>query len=529
MDRNASSGPSSVGADTSSAATSAAPGAGARSAWLLVAGLSLVSLLLLLDDTAVAVALPTVQRQLGFGFGALEWVVNSYTLTIAAFTLLAGHLADRRGAERIFLTGVVIFVLGSLVSGLAFNVAMLIASRAVQGLGAALVGPAALALIATAFPDHRRGTALGVWAGISASAVGIGPLFGAYITETLGWKWIFFFNVPIGVAAWLVARKVLPRSPHRPAPHRLDIAGAALSGLGLLSLLLALNLANGSGASPIVLILFAVSALSFGVFLVHERRTPGPLVDLTVFKNRFFAGANVITLLTTAVMCSLFFFLALYLQTVRGLTALASGAALLPLTVTILLVAPLAGRLADRFGARLFIVAGMLLLATGLLGMSRLGSGANLLALMLWLALAGLGIALARTPTTTTALSGATEDAYGTAAGILNTSQATGLALGISLMGLILTTFGPQAAFSRETSAAHHAAFIAGFSTALLINAIIAALTAAFAALMLRPQKTPGDPPDTPQKEARSAVNTGNTGPRHFPLPRSGPIERNPR
>lgn len=459
-----------------------------RSAWALVAGLSLVSLLLLLDDTAVAVALPTIQRQLGFEFGPMEWVINAYTLTIAAFTLLAGHLADRRGAGRVFLLGVIVFVLGSLASGLALNVAILISARAVQGLGAALVAPAALSLIATAFPDHRRGTALGVWAGISASAVGIGPLFGAYITSTLGWNWIFLLNVPLGVLAWLVARKVLPPSPRRTASHRLDITGAALAGLGLLSLLLGLNQANGSrGISPIVVVPFAAAAVSFGLFAFHERRTPAPLVDLTLFKNRHFAGANVITLLTTAVMCSLFFFLALYLQTVRGLTPLASGATLLPLTITILLIAPLAGRLADRFGARLFIVAGMLLLAAGLLGMSRLGPGDNLLPLMLWLALAGLGLALARTPTTTTAMGGATDNAYGMAAGILNTFQATGLALGISLMGLILTAFGPLAAFSREAAAAHHAAFITGFSTALTINGIIAVLTAGFAAFALRP------------------------------------------
>ena len=496
-----------------------APGVDARSAWALVAGLSLVSLLLLLDDTAVAVTLPTIQRQLGFGFGALEWVVNAYTLTIAAFTLLAGHLADRRGAERIFLLGVAVFVLGSLASGFAVNVTMLIGSRALQGLGAALVAPAALSLIATAFPDHRRGTALGVWAGISASAVGIGPLFGAYITTTLGWKWIFLLNVPLGVLAWLIARAVLPGSPRRPSAHRLDLTGAALSGVGLLALLLTLNQANGSsGITPTGAILAAVTAAALALFVVHERRTPAPLVDLTLFRNRHFTGANVITLLTTAVMCSLFFFLALYLQTVQGLTPMASGVTLLPLTVTILFIAPLSGRLADRFGARPFIVMGMLLLAAGLLGLSGLGSGADLPALMLWLALAGLGIALARTPTTTTALAGAADDTYGSAAGILNTFQATGLALGISVMGIILTNFGPQAAFSVAASAAHHAAFIAGFSIALTINGILAILTAAFAALMLRP-RTPGrsSPRRTAQDHACISAVHADLRHRHRP------------
>ena len=462
-----------------------------RSGWAVVGGLSLVSLLLLLDDTAVSVALPSIQRELGFGLGALEWVVNAYTLTIAAFTLLAGHLADRRGASRIFLFGLTVFIIGSLVAGLASNIAVLIASRAIQGFGAALVAPASLSLIATAFSDRRRGTALGVWAGVSASALGIGPLVGAFITDTLGWNWIFLLNVPLGAVAWIVARMVLPRSPRKVASHRLDLIGAGLSGFGLLSLLLALNQANGSGwTSPAVVVLFGLSALTFGLFVVHERRTSQPLVNLTLFKNRFFAGANMITLLSTAVMCSLFFFLALYLQTVVGLSALESGAALLPLTLTIIVVAPIAGRLSDRFGARTLIVGGMVILGGGLLGMSRLGSGANVAALMLWLAVTGLGIALARTPTTTTALgAGDGTDSFGMAAGVLNTFQATGLALGISIMSIILTAFGPQAAFSREFSAAHHAAFITGFSTALTVNAVIALFAAGLAAVMLRPQK----------------------------------------
>ncbi|WP_255577015.1 MFS transporter [Cryobacterium sp. 1639] len=464
------------------------------SAWAVVGGLSLVTMLLLLDDTAVSVALPSIQRQLGFGLGTLEWVVNAYTLTIAVFTLLGGHLADRRGASRIFLLGVAIFVVGSLVAGLASNVAILVASRAIQGFGAALVGPSSLSLIATAFSDRRRGVALGVWAGVSASALGLGPLIGAYITDTLGWNWIFLLNVPLGAVAWLIARAVLPRSPRKKAAHRIDLLGASLSGLGLVSLLLALSQANMSAwTAPAVIALFGLSALSFGLFVFHERRVSNPLVDLALFRNRFFTGANIVALLSTAVMCSLFFFLALYLQTVVGLSALESGVALLPLTLTIIFVAPLAGRLPDRIGAYTLIVGGMVVLAGGLLGMSRLDSGTNIASLMAWLAITGLGIALARTPTTTMALSTADEsDSHGIAAGVYNTSQATGLALGISIMSIILTAFGPQAAFSREFSAAHHAAFISGFSTALAVNGVIALLAAVFAAIVLRPQKANG-------------------------------------
>ena len=172
--------------------------------WSALAGLTLVTFLLLLDDTAVAVALPTIQRQLGLGLSGLEWVVNAYTLTIAAFTLLAGRLGDRDGRRKMFLTGLAIFTLASLGAGLAPTGALMIAARAVQGLGTALVAPTALAIIADTFPREERSVAIGIWAGVSASALGLGPLFGAIINDSFGWRWIFLLNVPVGIGAWLV-------------------------------------------------------------------------------------------------------------------------------------------------------------------------------------------------------------------------------------------------------------------------------------------------------------------------------------
>ncbi|WP_166788204.1 MFS transporter [Cryobacterium glaciale] len=462
----------------------------ARSRWGVLFGLTLVTFLLLLEDTAVSVALPSIQRQLGLGFDGLEWVVNAYTLTIAAFTLLGGRLADRNGARGIFLIGLGIFIVGSLVSGLAPNAGVLISSRAVQGLGAALVAPAALALIAITFPAERRGAALGVWAGVSASALGIGPLIGAIINDSLGWPWIFLVNVPVGVLAWLAASFLLPKSNPPALRMRLDLVGVCLSATGLLSLILLLNQGNAAGwASALVIGLSVVTLVALGLFVWHERRTPEPLVNLSLFHNRSFTAANLVTLLATAVMCSLFFFLALYLQTVLGYSALVSGASLLPLTVTIVVVAPLAGRMADRLGVRALIVVGMLLLAAALLGLSTLGLDANLTTVMLWLALAGFGIALARTPTTTAALGAADGSSYGVAAGIFSTFQAAGLALGIAMMGAILTSFGPSAAFERGFDQAHHAAFVQGFSTALVVNAGIAVFAAALAGIMLRPDR----------------------------------------
>ena len=460
-----------------------------RARWSVLTGLTLVTFLLLVDDTAVSVALPSMQEQLGIGFSALQWVVNAYTLAIAAFTLLAGRLADRNGARNIFLLGLAVFVAGSLVAGLASTAAVLIVSRAVQGVGAALVAPAALALIAVTFPVAQRGLALGTWAGVSASALGLGPVLGALVNDTLGWPWIFLLNVPLGAGAWFVARLVLPASRVRPLLIRLDLVGAFLSALGLVGLVLVLNRLNGANwTSPPIVLLSGLTIASLALFLVHESRTRDPLLDLALFRNRSFAGANLVTLLATAVMCSLFFFLALYLQTVLGMSALAAGASLVPLTLTIVIVAPLAGRLADRFGGRVLVVGGMLVLAAALLGLGTLGLNADPVSLSLWLALAGLGIGVARTPTTAAALGAVDASRYGMAAGVFNTFQAMGLTLGIALMGAILTSFGPNAAFDRDFDAAHHAAFLSGFSMALTVNAGIAAAAAVLAAILLRPR-----------------------------------------
>lgn len=455
--------------------------------WAILAGLTLVNFLLLLDDTAVSVALPTIQREMGLSLNGLEWVINAYTLALAVFTLLAGRLADRDGRRRMFLLGLEIFVLASLAAGLAGSGPLLIATRAVQGLGAALVAPASLAIIAEAFPAGERGMALGVWAGVSASALGFGPLFGAILNDSLGWSWIFLLNVPLGTGAWLVARTVLRESRAPDAPRRLDMIGAGLSATGLLALLLALTQANGDGwTSPSVIILFVVAAAALGLFVRHESHTRAPLLDLKLFTNRSFAGANVLILMATSVMCSLFFFLALYLQTVLGYSALGSGIRLLPLTVTIVVVAPLAGRLADRIGSRLPATLGMLLLAGALLGLSSLGVKSSLGSLIPWLTLAGAGIGLVTTPTTTAALASTDSDSYGTVAGVFSTFRATGLTLGIAIMGAILSSFGPNAAFDRGFTIRHHVAFVHGFSTAVIVNAGIALAAALLAAVTMR-------------------------------------------
>lgn len=455
-----------------------------RGRWGVLAGLSVVTFLLLADDTAISVTLPSIQRDLGVDLGVIEWIVNAYALAIAAFTLLAGRLVDRYGAPRLFRGGLALFVVGSLVGGLVQSAPGLLTARSVQGIGAALVAPAALAAIADAFSPRERGTALGVWAGVSASALGLGPLFGAIVADGFGWQWIFLVNVPLGVVAWLVAWAMLPRSQPPATQVGMDPGGVILSAIVLVGLVLVAQSTGGGWGAPPALALVAVTVAATAVFIAHERRVRHPLVDLALFRDRIFTGASLVTLLSTAVMCSLFFFLALFLQTVRGLSSLQAAADLLPLTITIVAVAPIAGRLADRWGGAPLISGGMLTLAVGLFGLRTFGLGADGVGFAIWLAAIGLGIGMARTPTTAAALA-RKSSGYGMAAGVFNSVQATGLALGITVMSVILTSAVPNAAFDRGVDTSHHTTFLAGFSVALLVNAAIAGIAAVVAAILM--------------------------------------------
>ncbi len=443
----------------------------------MLASLTLVSFLLLLDDTAVALALPAIREQLGFGLSGLGWVINGYTLPLAAFMLLGGRLADRYGRRRIFLTGLAVFVVASLIAGLAGSTTLLVVARVIQGVGAALIAPASLSIIVSTFPERERGWALGVWAGITTTALGIGPLLGALVNDSLGWAWIFLLNVPLGAGAWLVAHALLSESrAARPAEH-LDVLGVVSSGVALTALVLALTEGNNYGwGSARELGLATLVVVGLAAFVSIERRASDPLVDLTVMRRKTFVGPNVVSLLSSAVMCSLVFFIALYLQSVLGFSALTVGLQLLPLTVTIVVVAPLAGWLCDQIGARLPTAIGMLLLAVALFGVSGLRVDSNVWSLMPWFALAGIGIGLSTTPITAAAMSNPGSDQFGMAAGVLNTSRATGLALGVALMGAVLAASGGGAADRPE-------AFVDGMSTAVTINAVIAMVAAAIAAL----------------------------------------------
>jgi len=433
-----------------------------------------------LGDTALAVALPSLGRDLGLGLSGLEWVVNAYTLALSVSLLAGGRLTDLLGGRRVLMLGLTLFMAASLVSGLAQSGWLLLAGRTLQGVAGALVLPATLALVATSFRSGGRGLALGIWAGAGAAALAIGPLAGALVTEQLGWAWIFLLNVPLGAVS-LVAVRLSQPSAARSAGG-VDLAGLATSAGAVFAIGFALTEAGSLGwRSPVVLGSFAGGAVALTAFVRIELTQAAPLVDLRRFTSRAIAGANAVMLLSTAVMCSVLFFVSLYLQTAGGYSPLETGVAFLPMTGLILVVAPIAGRLTDRFGSRTPATVGMLLIAVGLLLLSGIGLGGGLGGLLPSLAVIGLGIGLVTTPVTSAALAGAADHESGVAGGVLNTSRMIGLTLGIALMSAIVATRWPGG----FATASVDSGLADGLSIAYRVNAAIALATAALAAATL--------------------------------------------
>lgn len=448
-----------------------------RSRWLALAAITVVSFLLLLEDTAVSVALPSIQRDLGSSLASLEWIVNAYTLALAVLLLPAGRLADSYGRRRIFVLGLAVFSAASLLAGLAPSSWLLIGARTLQGAGAALTASAGLSIISQAFPDEERGTALGLWAGASSVGLALGPVAGAMLTEMFGWPWVFLINVPLGVAACLVALRFIADAPS--AVQRLPVPWltVALWGLALLALLDALTAAGDAGwSSARALAPGAASLAWFGLFAIVEKSRSVRLLDYAQLRVRQRLGANVVSLLATAIMCNLFVFISLYLQLVLGYGSASAGALLLPLTLAIVLVSPLAGRASDRVGRRLPAAIGLGLLAAALLALSWVGEDARPGLLLAGLLVAGIGIGMTTSPATAAALDG-DDGVAGEKAGLLNTSRMLGLSLGIATMGAIISGSGDVLA----GGAAARAAFVDGLSTALRINAGIGLVAACVA------------------------------------------------
>jgi EmrB/QacA subfamily drug resistance transporter len=451
-----------------------------RKWWTLVA-VAFGLFMIMLDNTVVNVALPSIQRDLKVSVSSLEWVVNGYFLTFAVLMLTGGKLADMLGRRRIFIVGLVIFTASSLACGLATNGEMLIAARAVQGVGAALMNPATLSIITATFPPRQRGLAMGIWVGVSAVALAVGPITGGLLSEHADWSWIFFINVPIGVFAIFAARIVIQETRDTSENQRLDLPGLATSGSGLFALTYALIEANTKGwTSAEILSLFSVSVVAFAAFVLLEQRQRTPMLDLSLFRDRTFTGANLTMLLVALSMFGVFFFVSLFVQGILGYSPVQAGASFLPMTLCIIFFAPVAGKLSDRVGSRWLMSGGMVLVSVSLLLFSLLDEKSSFWNLFPALLVGGAGIAMAMTPTTSAAMGSVPVNKAGVGSAVLNSMRQVGGLLGVAIMGAILGSYVSVA----PGNPAYPGQFVNGFQAALHVAAVIA-FVAAFVAYTL--------------------------------------------
>jgi EmrB/QacA subfamily drug resistance transporter len=447
--------------------------------WWTLAAVAVGLFMIMLDNTVVNVALPSIRSDLGIGLSELEWVLNAYALTFGVLLLTGGKLADMLGRRAIFITGLVIFTLASLACGLANSAEVLIAARTVQGIGAALMNPATLSIITATFPPRQRGMAIGIWAGVSALALAIGPLVGGLLTEHLSWSWVFFVNVPVGVFGVAASYLLIDESRDMSEEQRLDLAGLVTSGLGLFALTYGLIEANTYGWSSARIVgSFVAAAVLLGTFVALELRQRLPMLDLTLFRNGTFAGANVVILMVGLAMFGVFFFVSLYMQNILGFSAVQAGAAFLPMTVLIILVAPIAGKLSDRIGSRWLMTGGMTLIGAQLLYYSTLGVHANFWDLLPALLVGGVGMSLTMTPSAAAIIGSVPTDKSGVGSAVMNTMRQIGGSIGVALIGAIIA--------AKVGDRRSPEAFVDGFSTALVVASGFAFVGAIVAAVTVR-------------------------------------------
>jgi len=453
---------------------------------LALALLAAAQFVVVLDASIVNVALPSIGRDLGFDQGDLSWVVNAYVLVFGGFLLLGGRLADLLGRRRIFIVGLVVFGLASLAGGLATSPGMLIAARAVQGLGGALLSPAALSMLTVLFAEGAaRNKALGVWGAVAGSGGAAGVLLGGLLTEYAGWEWVLFVNTPITIGAALLATRLLPES-RTDGPRRFDVAGAVTVTAGLSLLVYTLVDANGAGwLSTQTLGLGAVAFALLAAFVVIELRSAAPLVDFSIFRMRTLTATNVVALLVAAALFSMFFFISLYMQQVLGYDALKAGLAYLPLAGGIIVSAGMASQLVTRIGFKPVLVSGLVLTAIGLAWFAQVSvHGAYVSDILLPSLIAAVGLGFAFVSMTIAAVAGVGPQQAGLASGLINTSQQVGGALGLAILVSVATSKtdsvmtaagGAPSALPGALTEGFRAAFTVGIGFAV-VGAILAAV-----------------------------------------------------
>jgi len=451
--------------------------------WWTLAAVSFGLFMIMLDNTVVNVALPSIERDLHISISQLEWIVTAYALVFAALMITGGKLADLYGRRRIFVVGLAIFTLSSLACGFAPSAGFLIGARAVQGAGAALMNPATLSIITATFPPKQRGQAIGIWAGVSAMALAIGPLAGGLIVDNINWNWIFFVNVPVGALGIAVARFFIDESRDTSHEQSIDLPGLLTSGSGLFALSYALIEGNAKGwSSAEILGLFAAAAVLLAGFVVLESRQRLPMLDLSLFKIPSFVGANVVAMLVSLGMFGVFFFVSLYIQNILGYSPTKAGATFLPMTILIILLAPVAGKQSDRIGSRWLMGGGMTMLGISLLLYQRVGLHSTFWTLLPAMVLGGVGMAFTMSPMTSAAMGSVPTDKAGVGSGVLNSFRQVGGSLGIALMGAILASY----VHAPARSPLGKQEYIDGLHAALLVSAFIAFAAAVVAVVLVR-------------------------------------------
>ena len=455
---------------------------------IALALLAMTQFIIVVDASIVNVALPTIGTDLEFAQDDLSWVINAYTLVFGGFLLLGGRLADLLGRRRLFIAGLIVFSVASLLGGLAQSDIQLIAARALQGLGAALVSPAALSIVTTTFKEGaERNKALGVWGAVAGAGGAAGVLLGGVLTEYLGWEWVLWVNVPIGLTAAFLAPRLLPESRDDVQDRSFDIPGAIAVTAGLALLVYSIVDAESSGWTSAQTLVGIGGALALiAIFIVIETRARKPLMPLSTFKLQTLRGANVVGVLIGMSLFSMFFFISLYLQQILGFDALKAGLAYLPLSFVIIISAGIASQLVTRVGFKPILITGSLLTASGLLWFTRIsvdGSFASDVLGPSLLAAAGLGFSFV--PVTIAAVTGTRPDQAGLASGLINTSQQVGGALGVAILASIATSVSGGVDPRGRLDQAQLAELTDGFQAAFAVGAGFAILGAIAAALLI--------------------------------------------
>ena len=484
--------------------------------WWALGAMCFALFMVMLDSTVVNVALPSIQRSLNASTPALEWTVNAYTLSFAVLLVTGGRLGDLFGRRKAFLAGVTIFALASAAIGFSPSDTWLVAWRAVQGVGAALMMPATLSIITNAFPPAERGKAIGTWAGVSAMALAIGPVVGGFLVESVSWQSIFFLNLPVAACAILITLFAVRESRDETVEQSVDVPGVVAITIGLGALVLSLVQGNEWGwSSTREIALYATAVVGLTGFVLVERRSAAPMVDFRFFRSRTFAGANIAAFIVSFAMLAMFFFMALYMQNVLGYSPLQAGVRFLPSTMMIMVIAPLAGRLTDRVGPRPLMTFGLLSVSAAVFWQSHLTVHSSYESLLPGFILMGIGMGFVMSPMSTAAMNSVEQTKAGVASGILSMNRMVGGTFGVAILGAMVATLGrqqidkllpalPEAARARLASGlgsgavlhgvpdhivqASQSAFVYALQYGLRLGALVALVGAGLSWVLISPQ-----------------------------------------